>query len=91
MTEAPGWPARVHALETALTEVRGELAAQKDHNARLIRTLRDARDQIVSLKEQVDRLGDPPQTFGTLISLDDDGHATITSSGRKLRNSFAVS
>ena len=85
MTEAPGWPARVHALETALTEVRGELAAQKDHNARLIRTLRDARDQIVTLKEQVDRLGDPPQTFGTLISLDDDGHATITSSGRKLR------
>ena len=85
MTETPGWAARVHDLETALTELRGELAAQRDHNTRLIRTLREAREQIVTLKEEVDRLGDPPQSFGTLISLDDDGHATIATSGRKLR------
>ncbi len=85
MTAEPGWAARVHDLETALTEIRGELAAQRDHNARLIRTLRDARDQIVTLKEEVDRLGQPPSSFGTLLSMDDDGRATITASGRKLR------
>ncbi len=85
MTETPGWAARVHDLETALTELRGELAAQRDHNSRLISTLREAREQIVTLKEEVDRLGDPPQSFGTLISLDDDGNATIATSGRKLR------
>ena len=53
MTESAGWQARVHGLETALTEVRGELAAQKDHNARLISTLREAREQIVTLKAAV--------------------------------------
>ncbi|HAN72316.1 MAG TPA: proteasome ATPase, partial [Actinobacteria bacterium] len=85
MSESAGWASRVHDLETALTEVRGELAAQRDHNGRLIQTLRDAREQIVTLKEQVDKLGDPPHTFGTVISLEEAGTATITASGRKMR------
>jgi proteasome-associated ATPase len=85
MSEADGWPARVHGLETALTEVRGDLAAQKDHNARLISTLRDAREQIVTLKDEVDRLGDPPSGFATLLRRYDDGTADIVSAGRKLR------
>ena len=79
------WPARVHALETTLAEVRGELAAQKDHNSRLIGTLKDAREQIVTLKEEVDRLGEPPSGYGTFIALRDDGSAEVTASGRKLR------
>mgnify|MGYP003344853091 CR=1 FL=1 len=56
MSETDGWPARVHALETALVEVRGELSAQKDHNLRLTATLREAREQIVTLKAEVDRI-----------------------------------
>ncbi len=79
------WPARVHGLETALTEVRGELAAQKDHNARLIATLREARDQIVTLKAEVDRLAEPPNGFATLIGRNDDGTVDITSAGKRLR------
>ena len=39
-----------------LMRVNGELAAARDHNERLITTLRDAREQIVSLKTEVDRL-----------------------------------
>ena len=85
MSEADGWPARVHVMETALTEVRGELAAQKDHNARLISTLRDAREQIVTLKSEVDRLGEPPSGFATLLRRYEDGTADIVSAGRKLR------
>ena len=85
MTEAEGWPARVHVLETALTEVRGELAAQKDHNSRLISTLRDAREQIVTLKAEVDRLGEPPSGFGTLLKRHEDGSADVVASGRKMR------
>ena len=79
------WPARVHGLETALTEVRGELAAQKDHNAPLIATLREARDQIVTLKAEVDRLAEPPNGFATLIGRNDDGTVDITSAGKRLR------
>ena len=85
MTASDGWPARVHALETAMTELRGELAAQKDHNARLIATLREAREQIVTLKAEVDRLGEPPSGFGTLITRHEDGSADVVASGRKLR------
>ena len=85
MAESDGWQARVHTLETALHEVRGELAAQKDHNSRLIATLRDAREQIVTLKAEVDRLGEPPSGFGTLIACHDDGTVDVTASGRKLR------
>jgi proteasome-associated ATPase len=85
MAESDSWQARVHALETALHEVRGELAAQKDHNSRLIATLRDARDQIVTLKAEVDRLGEPPSGFGTLIARHEDGTVDVVASGRKLR------
>ncbi len=85
MGESDGWQVRVHGLEMALTEVRGELAAQKDHNARLIATLREAREQIVTLKEEVDRLGEPPSGFATLLARHDDGTADIVSAGKKLR------
>ena len=81
----PALPSRVASLETALTEVRGELAAQKDHNQRLISTLRDAREQIVTLKAEVDRLAEPPSAFATFLKGHDDGTADIISSGKKLR------
>ena len=85
MSEPSGWAARVHELEASLTEARGEIATQRDHNARLTQTLRDAREQIVTLKEEVDRLGEPPSTFGTVMETHDDGSATLVASGRKLR------
>lgn len=85
MSESPGWPARVHELETSLADTRDQLASQRDANSRLTQTLRDAREQIVSLKEEVDRLGEPPSTFGVLLDTHDDGSATIVTSGRKLR------
>lgn len=76
---------RIRALETALVEVRGELSAQRDHNARLITTLREAREQIVILKDEVDRLGEPPSGYAVLIRRNDDGTAEISSQGRRMR------
>ena len=73
------------SLDSALAQVRGELAAQKDHNARLIATLRDAREQIVALKAEVDRLSEPPSGYGTVVRALDDGLADIMASGKKLR------
>ena len=89
MTESEALRARVHSMESALTEVRGELAAQKDHNARLIATLRDAREQIVTLKSEVDRLGQPPSGFATFLAAHDDGTVDIMSAGKKLRVSVS--
>jgi proteasome-associated ATPase len=71
--------------ESALAQVRAELAAQQDHNARLISTLRDAREQIVALKSEVDRLSEPPSGYGTVVRVLEDGNADIMASGKKLR------
>jgi proteasome-associated ATPase len=65
--------------------LRAELSAQRDHNVRLVSTLRDAREQIVTLKAEVDRLGQPPSGFATFLALHDDGSADIVSAGKKLR------
>ena len=72
-----------------LTHLRGELAAQKDHNDRLISTLRDAREQIVTLKAEVDRLAEPPSGFGSIMFLHEDGSVDIVASGKKLRVSVS--
>lgn len=65
--------------------LQSELAAQRDHNARLIETLREAREQIVTLKSEVDRLGQPPSGFATILEAFDDGSADIIAMGKKLR------
>jgi proteasome-associated ATPase len=64
----------------------GQLAAQND---RLASTLRDARDQIVALKAEVDRLAQPPNTFGIFVGPAEDGTVEVVSSGRKMRVSVS--
>lgn len=68
-----------------LARLQGELAAQRDHNARLIATLREAREQIVSLKSEVDRLAEPPGGFGTVIACQEDATVDIMVMGKKVR------
>jgi proteasome-associated ATPase len=80
---------RVSSVEAALTDIRAELAAQRDHNQRLIATLREAREQIVTLKAEVDRLSEPPSGFGTFLAAHEDGSADIVAAGRKLRVSVS--
>ena len=54
-------------------------------NDRLVTTLKEARDQIVALKEEVDRLAQPPAGFGVFICRNDDDTVDIFTGGRKLR------
>lgn len=68
-----------------LMRINGELAAARDHNERLITTLRDAREQIVSLKTEVDRLAHPPSGFATILVAYEDATADIMASGKKMR------
>ena len=48
-------------------------------------TLREARDQIVTLKEEVDRLAQPPTGFGTFLKRNEDDSVDVFTGGRKLR------
>lgn len=75
------------ALAAAETTI-GDLG---NRNARLSSTLKEARDHIVLLREEVDRLAQPPNGFATIVQANDDGTADIMQQGRKLRVSVAPS
>ena len=76
---------RIDRLQDEATRARAEAGRLSVHNERLAETLRDAREQIVSLRGEVERLAQPPASFGTLVSVGEDGTADITTGGRKLR------
>ncbi|MGZ4452699.1 MAG: proteasome ATPase, partial [Nocardioides sp.] len=71
--------------EARLAEAERSLAASNAQNERLASTLRDARDQILRLREEVDRLAQPPAGFGTFLSANEDGTIDVFTGGRKLR------
>ncbi len=71
--------------DSRLTELEARLSATSGQNERLTSTLREARDQIVTLKEEVDRLAQPPTGFGTFLQRNDDDTVDVFTGGRKLR------
>ena len=80
-----GSPASSRMLEDRLAQLQGRVASLTSQNERLAATLREARDQIVSLKEEIDRLAQPPAGFGVFLNHADDGAVDVFTGGRKLR------
>ena len=78
-------PRQVRLLEERLRETEASLTGVTSQNERLAATLREARDQIVALKEEVDRLAQPPSGFGVFLSACDDDTADVFTGGRKMR------
>src|SRR5580692_210398 len=82
-------PRQTRLIEERLREAETSLAAITGQNERLTGTLRDARDQIVALKEEVDRLAQPPSGFGVFLQAGPDGTADVFTGGRKMRVSVS--
>jgi proteasome-associated ATPase len=78
-------PRQARLLEERLRETEASLAAVTAQNERLGGTLREARDQIVALKEEVDRLAQPPSGFGIFLNSTGDNTADVFTGGRKMR------
>jgi proteasome-associated ATPase len=78
-------PGSSRALDQRLLDTQRSLAAVTSQNERLAQTLREARDQIVTLKEEVDRLAQPPTGFGTFLKRNEDDSIDVFTGGRKLR------
>jgi proteasome-associated ATPase len=78
-------PRQVRGLEDRLVEAQSSVANLTAQNERLAQTLRDAREQILTLKEEIDRLAQPPSGFGTFLARHDDGSVDVFTGGRKLR------
>ncbi len=82
LSDAPG---HSRGLELRLADTQRSLSAVTAQNERLAQTLREARDQIMKLKEEVDRLAQPPAGFGTFIQRNEDDSVDVFTGGRKLR------
>jgi proteasome-associated ATPase len=78
-------PRQVRLLEDRLQETESSLTGVTAQNERLAATLREARDQIVALKEEVDRLAQPPSGFGVFLNACEDDTADVFTGGRKMR------
>ncbi len=76
---------RMRNLEYRITGLESDLEAATSQNQRLVATLREARDQIVTLKEEVDRLAEPPSGYGVFLERLEDDTVDIMASGRKMR------
>ena len=74
-------PRHLRALEERVADLQANLAAVTTQNERLVGTLKEARDQIVTLKEEVDRLAQPPAGFGVFIARNDDETVDIFTGG----------
>ena len=82
-------PHDIAMLERRLADARSDARTTAANNERLAATLREARDQIVSLKSEVDRLAQPPASFGVFLAPAEEHTADIYTSGRKMRVSVS--
>src|SRR3954467_4693080 len=94
-------PRQVRVLEERIAEAEGRAAFLSERNDKLAATLREAREQLVTLKEEVDRLGQPPPGYGgflapprgggggVFLARHEDGTVDVFTGGRKLRVSVS--
>jgi proteasome-associated ATPase len=72
-------------LENKLREANRQLVQAFNQNEKLVNALYEAREQITSLKEEVDKLCAPPSTYGVFLSLNEDNTVNILAAGRKVK------
>src|SRR5690349_3369708 len=71
-------PRDIHQLEARIDSLASR-------NSKLMETLKEARQQLLALREEVDRLGQPPSGYGVLLSTHEDDTIDVFTSGRKMR------
>ena len=78
-------PGRVQSLEERLLESKGQLAHAVSQNEKLTFTLQQAKEQLAALREEVEKLTQPPAAYGTFLGANEDGTVDVFSGGRKMR------
>jgi proteasome-associated ATPase len=72
-------------VDERLAELRAQLAQAVSRNERLTYTLQQAREHVAALREEVDKLTQPPAAYGTFLGANPDGTVDVVTSGRKMR------
>jgi proteasome-associated ATPase len=78
-------PRQVKVLEEQLLQVRGEMARVAAQNEKLVGVLKSERERLESLKEEVEKLAQPPATFGVYLRQNEDESVDVFTGGRKMR------
>jgi proteasome-associated ATPase len=78
-------PRHARLLEQRLAEASERVSQLTERNAKLVDTLREARSQLLALREEVDRLAQPPSGYGVFLDRHEDGTVDVFTAGRKMR------
>ncbi|HZY31465.1 MAG TPA: proteasome ATPase [Candidatus Methylomirabilis sp.] len=78
-------PKEFEFLRSKLDQSREQLGQAHHQNERVVQALQQAREQLKTLREEVERLSAPPSSYGTFSSMNQDGTANIYTGGRKLK------
>jgi proteasome-associated ATPase len=77
--------AEYEALRRRFQLTRDQLTDAERQNEKLVHTLQEAKQQIELLKEEVDKLCAPPNTYGLFIRANKDGTAELNVDGKAMR------
>jgi proteasome-associated ATPase len=77
--------AEYEALRRRYQLTRDQLTDAERQNEKLVHTLQEAKQQIELLKEEVDKLCAPPNTYGVFIRANKDGTAELNVDGKAMR------
>ncbi|MGI8306876.1 proteasome ATPase [Saccharopolyspora sp. ASAGF58] len=78
-------PQQVRLLEKRLAEASERVSQLTERNAKLTETLKEARGQLMALRDEVDRLAQPPSGYGVYLHRYEDSTVDVFTSGRKMR------
>ena len=69
----------------SLVESKIQIARLTGQNEKLSYTLREAREHIASLRDEVDKLTRAPGSYGTVVGINSDQTVDVLTNGRKIR------
>jgi proteasome-associated ATPase len=79
-------PGQIATLEKRLGQTESQLATAYNKNENLEGTLREAKDRLLQLKEEVEKLSQPPASYGVFLEyFEEENTADVFTNGRKLR------
>lgn len=78
-------PVDTRPLERQLADSADRIATLSERNEKLVITLREARAQLLQLKEEVDRLAQPPSGYGIFMAAGPENSVEVFTGGRRMR------
>ena len=73
------------AADGSLADSKIQIARLTGQNEKLSYTLREAREHIASLRDEVDKLTRAPGSYGTVVGINSDQTVDVLTNGRKIR------